>query len=150
MIKLHTEHQDGFMVLMHCGVKIGVWMPFMGTKSLKMYMMLVYRLRVIWLIKLCTVHPNVYIQAFYSFYFLVFISLLIFIPFELLWVYLLQIFTRPQSSTWVTKVFKRLVAYTKCNRNFYESELDVQFSFYLCFVRGRAKGRCGDIGCTYI
>ncbi|GJW26830.1 hypothetical protein Tco_0040641 [Tanacetum coccineum] len=33
---------------------------------------------------------------------------------------------RLHSSTWATKWFKRLVAYAKCNRDSYESELVIQ------------------------
>ena len=34
MIHLHIEHQDGFIVLSHFEVSIGVWTPFVGMKSL--------------------------------------------------------------------------------------------------------------------
>jgi len=44
MIHLHTKHQDRFIISMHCGVRIGVWMPFIGTKYLKMHIMLMYKL----------------------------------------------------------------------------------------------------------
>ncbi|GJV65456.1 hypothetical protein Tco_1476284 [Tanacetum coccineum] len=40
-----------------------------------------------------------------------------------LWVCSLEALTRLNSSTWATKWFKRLVAYAKCNRDSYESEL---------------------------
>ena len=44
VIHLHTKHQDRFIVLIHYGVIIGVWMTFLETKYLKMYIMLMYRL----------------------------------------------------------------------------------------------------------
>ncbi|GJT95561.1 putative reverse transcriptase domain-containing protein [Tanacetum coccineum] len=40
-----------------------------------------------------------------------------------LWVCSLEALTRLNSSTWATKWFKRLVAYAKCNRDSFESEL---------------------------
>ncbi|GKB23687.1 hypothetical protein Tco_0863088, partial [Tanacetum coccineum] len=39
------------------------------------------------------------------------------------WVCSLEAFTRLNSSIWATKWFKRLVAYAKCNRDSYKSEL---------------------------
>ncbi|GJZ36568.1 hypothetical protein Tco_0582759 [Tanacetum coccineum] len=42
---------------------------------------------------------------------------------ETVWVCSLESLTRLNSSTWATKWFKRLVAYAKCNRDSYESEL---------------------------
>ena len=65
----------------------------------------------------------------YSFCFFIFVSLLVFPSFEILWVYLLQTLTRPSHPLRKTKWFKGLVAYTKCNRDSHESELDLQFSF---------------------
>ena len=52
-----------------------------------------------------------------------------FLLFEILWVYLLQTLTRPHSSTWVTKGFKGLIVYAKCNRGSYDSELDFRVLF---------------------
>ena len=51
---------------------------------------------------------------------------------KILWVSLLQTLTRPQSSTWVTKGFKGLLACAKCNRNSYDSELE--FITYFVFA----------------
>ena len=39
----------------------------------------------------------------------------------------------------MTKGFKGLVAYAKCNRNFYESELVVDFSFSFILLEDEQK-----------
>ena len=59
----------------------------------------------------------------YSFRFFVFFSLFIFLSFEILWVYLLQTLTSLSRPLWGTKWINGLVAYAKCNRDSYESEL---------------------------
>ena len=69
---------------------------------------------------------------FYLFFLLFnFYSSFIFVFFlRFLWVYLLQTLMRPHSSTWVTKGFKELVAYAKCNRDSYDCELDLKIMFF--------------------
>ena len=72
--------------------------------------------------------------------------------FWILWVFHLKTLTRPHSSTWESKGFKGLVAYAKCNRDSYDSELGFSFSYFhfllvslVYFTRGRAKSWCGSI-----
>ena len=48
----------------------------------------------------------------------------------------METLTRPHSSTWESKGFKGLVAYAKCNRDSYDSELG--FSFLLFSFSFRA------------
>ena len=77
----------------------------------------------------------------------------IFLPlWIILWVFHLETLTRPHSSTWESKGFKVLIAYAKCNRDSYDSELGFSsliFHFLLIslvyFTRGRAKSWCGSI-----
>ena len=75
------------------------------------------------------------IVHFVSFISLSLFPFLFFFLFEILWVYLLQTLTRRHLFIWVTKGFKRHVAYVKYNHNSYESELDVQFGFNFYFAR---------------
>ena len=110
------------------GWKTVVWMSFMGTKYLKMHIMLVYRLifwvtRVIKPIELRTVYPIVYILCVTPF-----ISLSSFLClFFLLLRFCRCIFCKPSRDLTRplegTKWFKGLIAYAKCNRDSYESEL---------------------------
>ena len=102
-------------------------MPFSGMMCPEMHIMIVYRLILellggFWLIRTCTVHPDVYIllchflvfdfSSFFCFSFLRFCGYIFCKP--------SQDLTRPLGGT---KGFKGLVAYAKYNRDSYENEL---------------------------
>ena len=74
---------------------------------------------------MCTVSPIVSIFVCYSSYFFVFTSFLIF---SFFWDFVGISSANPHETTrplGETKLFKGLVAYAKCNRDSYESELDL-------------------------
>ena len=50
---------------------------------------------------------------------------------------------RPHSSTWITKGFKGLDAYAKCNHDSYESELGSQARFYWVLLKDEQKQGVG-------
>jgi len=110
------------------GWKASVWMSFMGKKYLEMHTMLVYRVIFElqgWESLLMYRSPLLYIFCVcYSFYLFVFISFLMFPSF---WDFCGHIFCKPSRDLTrplgETKWFKGLVAYAKCNRDSYESEL---------------------------
>ena len=55
----------------------------------------------------------------------------IFFIFEIiLWVFHLETLTKLHSSTWETEGFKGLVAYAKCNRDSYDSEVGFSFPYF--------------------
>ena len=116
--------------------KASVWMPFLGTMCPEMHIMLVYRLILesLWVL----VDPNVYSLSrciyivfchFFIFYFLFLFSLFSFLRFcGYIFCKPSRDITRPLRGA---KGFKGLVAYAECNRDSYESELVVYFSFLL-------------------
>jgi len=113
MIHLHTEHQDGFIVLMHYGVKNWSLDAIHGDKV----SWNVYNTCVNWYLShkgdmvhwiMYSLSQCVYI-VFDFFYFFVLVSFLVFFLFEILWVYLLKTLTRPHSSTWATKNWSLLI-----------------------------------------
>ena len=66
MINLHTGTRMDSLFSYVVGWKADVWMPFSGMMCPEMHIMLVYRLILellggFWLIRTCTVHPDVYI-----------------------------------------------------------------------------------------
>ena len=132
------------------GWKFGVWMSFVRMKRLQMYMMLVYRL-------IPESHgwyswpncvqftPMCFYYMLCSFYFFIFVPLL----FSFFLRFCGYIFCKPtRDLTWLTKWFKALVPYAKCNHDSYESELDVWFRFYYLFCLRTSKKQVWGICCT--
>ena len=139
MIHLHTKHQDGFNVFMRGGVKswcldVILWDDVSWNTYNACVQTDTWVTRGLWLIRTCTIHPDVYIMFCHFLFFDFCFSFLCF-SFLRFWVYIFykhsRDLTRPLG---VTKGFKGLVAYTKCNRDSYESELVIYFSFSFGFL----------------
>jgi len=119
MIHKHTVHMDGFTVFMYNGVKNWCFDVVMRIGTLDVHILPICRLIslcawVICLVRMCANFSLIYIcVSLFLFRFQRFCGYIFCKPSRDL--------TRPLGGT---KGFKGLVAYAKCNRDSYESELD--------------------------